>query len=166
MHFSAQEEYGLRCLLHLASRGPGMSLTLQEISTAEGISVPYTAKMMRILREGGVVTSVRGQAGGYSLARPAADITAGEAMAVLGGRLFESKFCDDHAGSEDTCTHSIDCSIRSLWRAMQSVVDRLLAKTTIQDLIRSEEQMDSFVQDLVVLTGDMKPPGAGARPTR
>ncbi len=164
MHFSAQEEYGLRCLLHLASRGPGASLTLQEISTAEGISVPYTAKMMRILREGGVVTSVRGQAGGYRLARPAADITVSEAMDVLGGRLFEGKFCDDHAGREDTCTHSIDCSIRSLWRTMQSVVDRLLAKTTIQDLVRSEEQMDSFVQDLVVLTGNS--PETGARPTR
>ena len=162
MHFSAQEEYGLRCLLHLASRGPGKSLTLQEISRAEGISVPYTAKMMRILREGGVVTSVRGQAGGYRLARPAADITVSEAMDVLGGRLFEGKFCDDHAGREDTCTHSIDCSIRSLWRTMQSVVDRLLAKTTIQDLVRSEEHMDSFVQDLVVLTGNLNPPGAGA----
>lgn len=153
MHFSAQEEYGLRCLLRLASRGPDKSLTLQEISSSEGISLPYTAKMMRILRAGGVVTSMRGQSGGYRLARSASDITVAETMAVLGGRLFEGKFCDDHAGSADTCTHSIDCSIRSLWRAMQSVVDRLLVKTTIQDLVRSEERMDAFVQNLIVLGG-------------
>ena len=166
MRFSAQEEYGLRCLLHLASQGPGKSLTLQEISSAEGISVPYTAKMMRILREGGMVTSVRGQAGGYRLARPAAGMTVGEAMAVLGGRLFEGKFCDEHAGSEDICTHSIDCSIRSLWRAMQSVVDRLLARTTIQDLICSEKQMDSFVQELVLPIGNWSQSREGDRPTR
>jgi Rrf2 family iron-sulfur cluster assembly transcriptional regulator len=163
MQFSAQEEYGLRCLLRLELGGSGKSATLAEISQAEGISVPYAAKMMRILREGGLVTSARGQAGGYRLARPAESIAVSEALAVLGGRLFEDQFCDDHSGSEDTCTHSIDCSIRSLWRAVQSVVDRLLSRTTIKDLARSERQMDSFVQDLVVLTGGMNQnrPGAG-----
>ena len=44
---------------------------------------------------------------------------------------------------------------RTLWRAVQSVVDRLLSRTTIKDLATSERQMDSFVQDLVVLTGNM-----------
>ncbi len=153
MQFSAQEEYGLRCLLRLELADSGKSATLAEISQAEGISVPYAAKMMRILREGGLVASARGQAGGYRLARPPESITVSEALAVLGGRLFEDQFCDDHSGSEDTCTHSIDCSIRSLWRAVQSVIDRLLSRTTIKDLACSERQMDSFVQNLVVLTG-------------
>jgi len=163
MHFSAQEEYGLRCLLRLVLSGSGKSATLAEISQAEGISLPYAAKMMRILREGGLVTSARGQAGGYRLARPPGSITVSDALAVLGGRLFEGQFCDDHSGTEDTCTHSIDCSIRSLWRAVQSVIDRLLSKTTIKDLARSERQMDSFVQNLVVLTGSMNQIRPGAR---
>ncbi len=151
MHFSAQEEYGLRCLLRLAMAGPDESLTLSAIGQAEGMSVPYTAKMMRILRGGGLVKSARGQAGGYRLARPAADIVVGEVLAVLGSRLFEGEFCDRHAGVEDTCTHSIDCSIRSLWRGVQSVVDRILSRTTIEDLVCDEKQMDVFVSDLVVL---------------
>ena len=163
MQFSAQEEYGLRCLLRLELAASGKSATLAEISQAEGISVPYAAKMMRILREGGLVTSARGQAGGYRLARPPESITVSEALAVLGGRLFEGQFCDDHSGTEDTCTHSIDCSIRSLWRAVQSVIDRLLSRTTIKDLACSELQMDSFVQDLVVLTGGMNQNRPGAR---
>ena len=153
MQFSAQEESGLRCLLRLEMGRSGKSVTLPEISRAEGISVPYAAKMMRVLREGGLVTSARGQAGGYRLARPPESITVSEALAVLGGRLFEGEFCDDHSGREDTCTHSIDCSIRSLWRGVQSVVDRLLSRTTIKDLACSERQMDVFVQDLVVLSG-------------
>ncbi len=163
MQFSAQEEYGLRCLLRLQLAAPGKSATLAEISQAEGISVPYAAKMMRILREGGLVSSARGQAGGYRLARPPESITVSEALAVLGGRLFEGQFCDDHSGTEDTCTHSIDCSIRSLWRAVQAVIDRLLSRTTIKDLACSERQMDSFVQDLVVLTGGMNQNRPGAR---
>jgi Rrf2 family protein len=152
MHFSAQEEYGLRCLLRLAAEGPDKSLTLPEISHAEGISVPYAAKMMRILRDGGLVMSVRGQAGGYRLAQPADSIGVSKVLGVLGSPLFEGEFCDKHAGTEDTCTHSINCSIRSLWRAVQLVVDGVLSKTTIQDLVRNEKEMDSFVNNLVVLS--------------
>ena len=54
--------------------------------------------MMRILRTAGLVQSTRGQAGGYSLARPAGEINVGEALAALGGRLYEPSFCDTHAG--------------------------------------------------------------------
>ena len=59
MQFSAQEEYGLRCLIRLASAGEGASVTIPEISHAEGISVPYVAKMMRALRDGGHEVFVR-----------------------------------------------------------------------------------------------------------
>jgi Rrf2 family protein len=149
MKLSAQEEYGLRCLLRIGARGDGGSLTIPEISRAEGISPEYVAKLMRILRQGGLVTSARGASGGYTLARVAEQITAGQALTVLGGRLFESDFCDRHAGAESLCTHSIDCSIRSLWQALQSAVDHVLTKTTLKDLLCSEPQMVSLMNDLV-----------------
>ena len=152
MYFSSQEEYGLRCLLRLASEGSGRSMTIPKISEREGMSVPYVAKIMRVLRAAGLVTSERGQAGGYRLAYPAEKIAVGQALAVLGGRLFEVEFCDRHAGNKDTCTHSVDCSIRSLWRGVQTVVDQVLARTTLSDLLRSEKEMDSYVSSLVVLT--------------
>ena len=155
MQFSSQEEYGLRCLLRLAQQGPGASVTINEISQAEGISVPLTAKMMRILREGGLVTSERGQSGGYRLARAPEEITAKQALATLGGDLFGGEFCGKFAGQEELCTHSINCSIRSLWRAVQSVVDQLLSRTTLSDLICGENEMDKFVDNLVVLTNTM-----------
>lgn len=152
MHFSAQEEYGLRCLLRLASAGPDNSLTIPEISQAEGISVPYVAKLMRILKTGGLVTSERGQSGGYRVVQPAEAISVSRTLAVLGSPLFAGEFCEKFAGNEDTCTHSVDCSIRSLWRAIQQVVDRLLSRTTLQDLLCNEKQMDVFINELVVLT--------------
>lgn len=130
-----------------------MSLTTGEISQSECLSIPYVAKIMRALREGGLVTSVRGQSGGYRLARTPGEISVSEALAVLGGRLFEGEFCDQHAGHAETCTRSTDCSIRSLWRGVQSVVDQVLRRTSLKDLVCNEEQMDKFVTDLVVLTG-------------
>lgn len=132
---TAQEEYGIRCLLQIGSRGPAASLTIPEISRAEGLSSHYVAKLLRVLRRGGLVKSVRGQSGGYTLARPLNEITVAEAVAVLGGRLYEPDFCDQHVGSEEVCTHTIDCSIRFLWRSVQHVVDQLLSKTTLLDLL-------------------------------
>ena len=152
MKLSAQEEYGLRCLVRMGRKGPAETLTIPEISRVEGISVPYVAKMMRALRRGGFVTSVRGQTGGYTLARPPERIVIGEALAVLGGRFFEGGFCEDHAGAADVCTHSVDCSIRSLWRTVQSVVDQVLSKTTLQDLLCNEQQMSTWVSGLVTVT--------------
>jgi Rrf2 family protein len=140
MKISAQEEYGLRCLLQIGRRGPDASLTISELSQIERISTANVAKMLRLLRQAGFLTSTRGQSGGYSLARPAAEIRVSEVLGVLGGRLYEANFCDDHAGAEAACTHSIDCSIRSLWSRVQATVDQTLARITLQDLLGAEDE--------------------------
>jgi Rrf2 family protein len=152
MKLTAQEEYGLRCLLHIARRGEGISLTIPEISRAEGLSQPYVAKLMRVLRRGGFVKSVRGQTGGYTLARPAGRISVGELLAVLGGRLYESDFCDRFPGAGNICNHTVDCGVRSLWRAIQEAVDQVAGQTTLQDLLADEREVASRVRKPVVLS--------------
>ena len=148
MKITAQEEYGLRCLIRLGRCGDGNSLTISDISKAERISGAYTAKLLRILRRAGFVRSVRGQAGGYSLARPASQIIVGDVLTVLGGRLFEEDFCKSHAGQVRVCANSTDCSIRTLWRAVQLALDQVLGKTTLQDLLRTEEDTREWVNAL------------------
>ena len=64
MKLSTQEEYGLRCLLRLGQQPPDASLTISELSRSEGISSPNVAKMLRVLRKGGLVRSTRGKDGG------------------------------------------------------------------------------------------------------
>jgi Rrf2 family protein len=144
---TANEEYGVRCLVRLAYAGyTGGSLTIPEISLAEGVSPAYAAKILRVLRKGGFVKAARGKEGGYTLARPAAEIAIGDVIDALGGRLFESHFCDSHAGQAPICTRSVDCSVRSLWRAVQVAVDHVLSKTTLRDLLQNEEEMNSWVR--------------------
>jgi len=142
MKLSSQEEYGLRCLLRVGREGIGGSVTIPELSRAEGISEPNAAKMMRILRNAGFVQSTRGQAGGYALALPLEQINVGRVLAALGGRLYEPSFCDTHAGIERLCTHMPDCSIRSVWRMLQNAVDQVLGRITLKDLLVSESEMN------------------------
>jgi Rrf2 family protein len=164
MKLSSQEEYGLRCLLHVAQQGERGSLTIPEVSEAVGISPHYAAKLMRILRRGGFVKSARGQVGGYTLARSAHEIVVGEVLAALGGRLFDPLFCNEHAGVVQVCTRSIDCSLRSLWRAVQLVVDRVLSRTTIAELLATEQQVSTHVSQLVTVPEDsLRPPEPAGR---
>ena len=166
MKLSAQEEYGLRCLLHLARSGEDANLTIPEISRAEGLSEPNVAKLMRLLRMGGLVRSTRGQFGGYALARPAGEITVASVLALLGGPLFGSSLCDRCSGTEEVCVHSLDCSLRPLWSAVQAGVTEVLGKTSLEDLVCSEGEMAERIEKL---TGAMAPlrsaaaAGAGAR---
>jgi Rrf2 family transcriptional regulator, iron-sulfur cluster assembly transcription factor len=147
MKLTSHEEYGLRCLLRLAQGGPGTRLTIPEISQAEGISEAYTGKLLRMLRLGGFVEAARGT-GGYVLARPAGQIMLSEVMGTLGDRLFEGDFCEAHSGQMPVCVRSLDCSLRVLWSAIQGAVDNLLKKTTLQDLLRSEQDMTGWVRAL------------------
>lgn len=141
MKLSTQEEYGLRCLLQLGRHGEGRSLTIAELSRMEGISAPNVAKLMRILRRTGFVTSTRGQAGGYVLARAADQIAVGDVLAALGGRFFDQSFCDRHAGIEQLCAHMGDCSIRPVLRQLQQVVDQVLGRLTLKSLLHNEKEM-------------------------
>ncbi len=145
MKLSAQEEYGLRCLLYMARHGEERSHSIPEISRSEGLSVPNVAKLMRILRLGGLVDSVRGQAGGYMLARPADQVSVSEILSLLGGSFFGPHFCDRHAGLERNCAHTGDCSVRLLWSAVQKTLDGILSKTTLRDLLKNEDEMLEFL---------------------
>jgi Rrf2 family protein len=146
MKLTSQEDYGLRCLLRVGREGQAGSLTIPELSRSEGISESNVAKMMRILRRGGFVTSTRGQAGGYALSRPAGEILLGQVLATLGGRLYEPAFCDGHSGFVSACAHMPDCSIRSVWRMVQQAIDGVLGKITLKDLLRTEPEMNAWRQ--------------------
>ena len=141
MQLLAQEEYGLRCLLQVAGREGTKPLTIPEISQAEGLSAEYTGKLMRALRQSGLVVSTRGAGGGYLLSRPATEITPWDVIRGLGGSFFEDGFCETHPGKLRDCVHSPDCSIRSLWQRVESAVFDVLGSVTLADLARDERSM-------------------------
>jgi len=138
MKISALDEYGLRCVLQLARSGADGSLTLAEIAEKEGMTVAYVAKLLGILRQAGLVQSVRGRAGGYRLAEAPENISVSRVIHALGGPTWQTSGCDKFNGNHDVCVHSFDCSIRSLWGAVDSVVEQILVNVTLTDLLRPE----------------------------
>ena len=141
MKLSAQEEYGLRCLLRVAKAEKDDCQTIPQISAAEGLTTHHVAKLMRILRRGDFVKSTRGQAGGYTLSRPAAEITVLQVLNTLGGPVFGTRFCERHTGTVAVCRNYKECTIRCLWKTIQNYLDDLLGQTTLRDLLENETQL-------------------------
>ena len=148
MKVSAQEEYGLRCLLRIGNSISPEGLTIPDISKMEGLTPANVAKLLRILRLGGFIESARGRSGGYKLARPADRIIVGEVLTVLGGKIYEETFCGSHTGAIDVCNHIIDCSMRSLWRSVQNAVNLVLNRITLREMLGNEKVVTDLVTTL------------------
>jgi Rrf2 family protein len=89
MKFSAQEEYGIRCLIRIGKfYDNGEAPTIPQISKEEKLSQHNVAKLLRVMRMGGILESERGHSGGYTLSKPPEEIKMGEVLAVLGGRRY------------------------------------------------------------------------------
>jgi len=143
MKISAQEEYGLRCLVQLADLPEGESLTLPQIAEREGISVANAGKLMWLLNKAGFVHSTRGTKGGYSLKRPAGDIRLSEVIKVLDKDVL-SKHCESYTGVLESCVHKGDCGIRPVIVGLHEIVENALSQITLAQLIATESAVDAM----------------------
>ena len=134
MKVSAQEEYGLRCLLQLARLPEGESLTLGQIAESEGISQANAGKVLWLLNKAGLVASTRGTKGGYTLSRPATEIRLSEVIKVLDAGEVEGH-CKTYTGVLDSCVHTGDCGIRSVIVNVHEVVERALSGISLAQLV-------------------------------
>ena len=124
--------------------GPG-PITASTIARQEGLGPEYVGRIMGTLRAGGLVVSTRGASGGYHLARPANEIGVWEAIEVLGGEFFPEGFCDCHPGQRRECVHATDCSIRALWRKVESTLKTALNAVSLEDLRQNETSMVTWL---------------------
>lgn len=142
MKISAQEEYGLRCLLQLAFLSDGDSLTLPQIAEREGISTANAGKLMWLLNKAGFVSATRGTKGGYCLARPANEIRLNEVIKVLDADVL-NKHCESYTGILDSCVHKGDCGIRPVIVGLHEIVENALSQITLAQLVGSESSVDA-----------------------
>jgi len=166
MRFTAQEEYGLRCMVQLAKHEGQKPVTIHVIAAAEHLTTAYVGKLMRILRQGKLVDAVHGPSGGYTLARPASAIPVGEILTVLDGRLFEAKECGKLPGGHLACVHTSECAVRSLWASLDLLTSRVLNRVTLADLVRPEHSLSQLIHEQIpaALAGTgIRLAGGGAR---
>jgi Rrf2 family transcriptional regulator, iron-sulfur cluster assembly transcription factor len=155
MKITSQEEYGLRLLIRIAACRDKEGMSIPQLSEAEGLTPHYVAKLTRVLRMAGFLNSTPGNKGGYVLSMPADQIIINKVIKALGGPLFDDEFCGTHSGAIRLCTHSVDCSSRSLWQMVQYTLDQLLDKVTLHDLVNPEKTSAKILEQLLESNGEI-----------
>jgi Rrf2 family protein len=148
MKITALEEYGLRCLVRIAEHDGDEPISAREIAESEGLSLPYTQKILRELSEGGIVAAQRGAHGGYYLEHSVDEISLGDVMRQLGGMVELDEFCDEHTGQRDSCVHVCDCSIRPVWARISAFVAKTMDNVPLSILTEDEEEVEHYLDEL------------------
>ncbi len=125
MKLTTRSRYGTRLVLDIALHGGQGPVRIKDIAKRQGISVKYLEKLVRDLKQAGIVDSRRGPKGGHRLAKSPDRITVGEIVGVLEGDL-SLVACE--AGEKD-CPKVTDCLTRKVWleaaRAMSDKLDSI-----------------------------------------
>src|SRR3712207_6676400 len=156
MKISAQEEYGLRCLLQLARLAEGEFLTLGQIAEREGITTANAGKLLWILNKAGLVSSIRGAKGGYRLARPASEVRLSEVIKVLDEDVLATH-CKSYTGVLDACVHTGDCGIRPVIVGLHEIVQNALSGITLAQLVGTEAKVDATLHQIEGLHARLAP---------
>ena len=149
MKITAQEEYGLRCLLQLAQAKAETGMSVKEIATGEGISSAYVEKLLRLMAKAGIIHSVRGIHGGYRLNRRPDEISLRDVVRALGSLPTTEEICDRHPGNRTSCIHIDECCIRSAWATLTHAIDSFMGKVLLSDLVGPEATVKQALQHKV-----------------
>jgi len=127
-------------MLDLALNSSKGSVFLKDIARKEEISEKYLSLIIIPLKSAGLVNSMRGAHGGYSLAKPASSITLEEIVDVLEGETC----LVDCVKDPSSCTRSSTCASRDLWTALNNTISRTLGAITLEELaVKSREKGQS-----------------------
>ena len=141
MKITALEEYGLRCMIQLATAEPGQPITVAYVAEREGLSPEYAGKLLNLLGQAQLVSSVRGRNGGFVLTKTADEISLAEIVGALADGLFDAQYCQRYSGIEDNCVHLSSCSLRPVWWTLSQMIQRTLERVSLIDLMQTERQV-------------------------
>lgn len=128
MKISASGEYAIRILVDIAS-GEGY-VSLSDVAKREGISLKYSEKIVSKLLKNNLLESLRGQGGGYKLAKKPEETTIKEVLEITGDITPVIPCLDTE------CPHKNNCKSISVWQKLDGLINDYLKKVTIADLIK------------------------------
>jgi Rrf2 family cysteine metabolism transcriptional repressor len=141
MMFSTKAEYGIRVMAHLARRDGDEPISLGSIANVEGLPLAYLEHLVQRLRRADLVESQRGAHGGYSLGRPADEISMAEIVEALEGDIAPIECITADADGALVCVREGEpghdpCPTKLLWTRVQGSIIRTLTDMTLAELVR------------------------------
>ena len=134
MMISTRGRYALRLMIASARQGEaGALVTMRQAAEREDLSVKYLEQLGGALVKAGVLKSVRGVSGGYLLARPADQITAGDVLRATEGSCAPVSCLEDGA---EACPRRDRCVAINFWRGLDQAIEDYVDNVTLADLVQ------------------------------
>jgi Rrf2 family protein len=130
MRVSARVDYAMRAALELAA-AEGRPVKGDDIAQAQGVPLNFLENILSDLRNAGLVQTQRGPAGGYWLARPAAEIPLAEVIRAVEGPLASVR----GEPPEDVPYGGAAASLQSVWIAVRANLRAVLDEVTLADVV-------------------------------
>lgn len=137
MKLSTRGDYGVRVVLELARAGRGAQLPAAELADRCKVPQKYLGHLLLDLKAHGIVKSMRGPQGGFSLGRPASEITVGEVVRVMDGPLAPIQCASRTAFArcpQDRCQSEETCVLRGLWLEVRDAISAIVDTVSFADL--------------------------------
>lgn len=137
MQLSKRGEYGLRAMIQLAHPAPDGSvrvMQINEIASLEKMPVKFLEQILLTLKNSGYLQSKRGMAGGYYLAKPAADIMLGQIVRLLDGPLAPIRCVSQLAYEPCGCPDEKSCGLRMVMGDVRNAIANILDHTSLADV--------------------------------
>lgn len=131
MRISTKGRYALRTMIYIAEQDEGATITLRGISEAQGISVKYLEQLVAPLVSAGLLQGHRGARGGYSLKKPASQITAGDIIRASESSVAPVACLEDDFG---ICPRRDECETIDFWKGLDDVIESYLESVTLERL--------------------------------
>ncbi len=121
----------MRAMCELAAHGGDAPMKAELIASAQEIPGSFLANILADLKRAGFIRSVRGQVGGYRMARPAADVTIADIIRAVEGPLADVRGIRPEALSFGAPA----APLRDVWLATRVSLRRVLEQVTVADVV-------------------------------
>jgi Rrf2 family cysteine metabolism transcriptional repressor len=138
MKISTKIRYGARAMLELASHYGEGPIELKEIAKKEDISLKYLEQVINSLRTAGLVKSIRGSKGGYSLAKPPSEICMYDVVETLEGPLNLLECLHD----SKVCQKVPSCVTRDIWKEVSDAISKIFYSVTLEDMVNRKKEKE------------------------
>jgi len=135
MRTTAKADYAVRAAVELAAAASDdVPMKAEQIADAQGIPLNFLENILAELRRAGIVSSRRGAAGGFQLARPAEDVSLADII-----RSVEGPLANVRGLSPDELEYPGAAGpLRDVWVALRASVRSVLEQVTLADVARGE----------------------------
>ena len=132
MKISTKGRYALRLMVDLAEHKDNGFIALKDVAKRQNISKKYLEQIVPVLNGAGLLTTNRGNRGGYKLAKEPKEYTVGDILRITEGSIAPVSCLESDVNS---CERKNFCQTLYVWEGLYKVVNEYLDGITVQDIV-------------------------------